>query len=125
MARGLLMLNLRPRLMPLSFMEDMATVVLDILVLVIMARGLLMLNLRPRLMLVFFMEDMAMVDLDMPVLDMAMLPLLHMVTPLLDMEVLATMARGLLKKHLHIFMKQKLKVISDWHFVIQCPLLEV
>merc|ERR1719339_480910 len=106
----------------------MATLLLDILVLAIMARGLLMLNLRPRLMLVFFMEDMAMVvldmlDLDMPVFDMAMLPLLPMVTPLLDMEVLAIMARGLLKKHLHIFMKQKLKVISDWHFVIQCSAL--
>merc|ERR1712055_981582 len=154
-ARGLLMLNPRPRLTLVSFMEDMdmvvldmpdlamlvldmamlpqllmATLPLDILVLAIMARGLLMLNLRPRLMLVFFMEDMAMVvldmlDSDMLVLDMAMLPLPPMATPLLDMEVLAIMARGLLKEHLSISMKQKLKVISDLHFVIQCPLLEV
>merc|ERR1712106_924014 len=90
MARGLLMLNPKPRLMPVSFMEDMdmvdldmldldmlvldmgvwdtlllVMVVLDILVLAIMARGLLMLNPKPRLMLVSFMGDMDMAVLDM------------------------------------------------------------
>merc|ERR1719480_476561 len=137
-ARDLLMLNLKPGLMLLFFMEDMAMVVLamldlatlllDMVVLDTTARDLLMLNLRQRLMLLSFTEDMDMVDLDMPdsgmlVLDMDMLPLLLMATPLLGIEVLAIMARGLLKKHLSIFMKQKLKAISDWHFVIQCPLL--
>merc|ERR1712128_400960 len=95
MARDLLMLNLKPRLMLVSFMEDMDMVDLDmldldmldldmlvldmevwdtllwvmlvlaILVLAIMARDLLMLNPKPRLMPVSFMEDMDMVDLDM------------------------------------------------------------
>merc|ERR1712106_640579 len=85
MARDLLMLNPKPRLMLVSFMEDMDMVdldildldmldldmlvldmlVLDTLLLAIMARDLLMLNLKPRLMLVSFMEDMDMVDLDM------------------------------------------------------------
>merc|ERR1719154_402463 len=106
----------------------MATLLSDMVVLATMARGLLMLNLRPRPMLLFFMEDMDMVvldmlDSDMPVLDTAMLPLLPMATPPLAIEVLATMARGLLKQHLSLSMKQKLKAISDWHFVIQCPLM--
>merc|ERR1711892_520450 len=89
MARDLLMLNPKPRLMPVSFMEDMDMVdldmldsdmldldmlVLDIVVLdtlllamvvsAIMARDLLMLNPKPRLMPVSFMEDMDMEDLD-------------------------------------------------------------
>merc|ERR1739838_1242061 len=88
MARDLLMLNPKPRLMLVSFMEDMDmvdldmldsdmpdldmlvsdmvvldTLLLDMVVLVIMARDLLMLNPKPRLMLVSFMEDMDMVDL--------------------------------------------------------------
>merc|ERR1712106_959204 len=88
MARDLLMLNLKPRLMLVSFMEDMDMGDLDILdldmldlvmlvldmrvwdtllwvmeVLAIMARDLLMLNLKPRLMLVSFMVDMDMGDL--------------------------------------------------------------
>merc|ERR1712106_110991 len=101
MARDLLMLNPKPRLMPVSFMEDMDMedldmldldmldldmlvldmvvldtlhldmVVLAILVLAIMARDLLMLNPKPRLMLVSFMEDM--VDLDLDMLDSDML----------------------------------------------------
>merc|ERR1712228_1090087 len=83
MARGLLMLSLRLRLMLDSTMEDM-DMVLDMLVLamldldmldtdmailptdtpplVIMARGLLMPSLRPRLMLDSTMEDMDMVS---------------------------------------------------------------
>merc|ERR1712128_209414 len=93
MARDLLMLNPKPRLMLVSFMEDMDMVdsdmldldmvdlgmlvsdmvVLDMVVLAIMARDLLMLNPKPRLMLVSFMEDMDMEDLDM--LDSDMLDL--------------------------------------------------
>merc|ERR1719471_1146001 len=82
MARGLLMLSQRLRLMLVFTMEDMA-MVLDMLVLAMpdlgtldldmlplpmdtppldtMARGLLMLSPRPRLMLVFCTEDMDMV----------------------------------------------------------------
>merc|ERR1719154_364026 len=75
----------------------MATLVLAMLVLAMlvwatldldtMARGLLMLSQRLKLMLVFCMEDMDMVDMDlaMPVLDMDMLLLLLMDTPVLDM----------------------------------------
>merc|ERR1711892_910948 len=110
-------------------------VVLAILVLVIMARDLLMLNPKPRLMLVSFMEDMDMVDLDMPDsdmpdLDMPDLDMLVLDTLLLDMVVLAIlvlaiMARDLPKLIFFIIRKQKLKLISGWHFVIQCPLLEV
>merc|ERR1712183_815313 len=84
---------------------------MDILVLDTMARGLLMLSLRPRLMLLFFMEDMDMLDLDMP--DMEVM--------VLDMAVVSIMVNS----YLPSFMKQKLKVISDWHVVIQCPLFEV
>merc|ERR1712128_411810 len=81
----MLPLRPRPRLMLVSFMEDMdmvdldtlvldmvvldtlllVMVVLAILVLAITARDLLMLNPKPRLMPVSFMEDMDMVDLDM------------------------------------------------------------
>merc|ERR1719385_160766 len=85
MARDLLMLSQRPRLMLDSTMED-TDIVLDMLVLDMldtdmgilpmdtppsdtMARDLLMLSQRPRLMLDFTMEDMDMV-LDMPVLAM-------------------------------------------------------
>merc|ERR1712106_626565 len=88
MARGLLMLNPKPKLMPVSFMEDMDmvdldmldsdmldldmlvlgmvvwdTLLLDMVVSAIMARDLLMLNPKPRLMPVSFMEDMDMEDL--------------------------------------------------------------
>merc|ERR1719310_4977 len=104
MARGLLMLSPRLRLMLVFTMVDM-DMVLDILVLAMldldmlplptdtppldtMARDLLMLSLRLRPMLDSTMEDMAMVDLD--TLDLDMLPL-PMDTPPLD-----TMARGLL-----------------------------
>merc|ERR1712183_1150700 len=106
-------MGLRPRLMPLFFMEDMDMVVLDILVLDTMARGLLMLSPWPRLMLLFFMEDMDvdMLDLDMP----------DMEVTVLDMAVVSIMVNS----YLPSFLKQKLKVISDWHVVIQCPLLEV
>merc|ERR1711970_481255 len=98
MARGLLMLSLRLRLMLDSTMVDM-DMVLDMLVLAmpdldilptdtppldIMARGLLMLSLRLRLMLDSTMVDMDMVldmlvldipDLDMLDTDMAILPM--------------------------------------------------
>merc|ERR1719268_100060 len=124
MARGLLMLSLRLRLMLDSTMEDM-DMVLDMLVLAmpdldmldtdmailptdtppldIMARGLLMLSLRLRLMLdstmvdmdmVLDMLDSTMVDMDMLDTDMAILP---MDTPPLD-----TMARGLLMPSLRL-----------------------
>merc|ERR1712029_438654 len=112
MARGLLMLSLRLKLMLVFSMEpmamvpvldmldsdtdilvldmldmvvmDLAMVVLAMLVLATMARGLLMLSQRLMLMLVFSMEDMAMVlVLDMLDLDMD-IPVLDM----LDMEVM-------------------------------------
>merc|ERR1711976_42774 len=113
MARGLLMLSPRLRLMLVFTMGDM-DIVLDILVLAmpdldmldlpmdtplldIMARGLLMLSPRLRLMLDSTMEDMDMVlDMlvlampDLDTLDLDMLPL-PMDTPPLD-----TMARDLL-----------------------------
>merc|ERR1711915_271085 len=119
MARGLLMLSLRLRLMLDSTMEDM-DMVLDMLVsampdldmldtdmailptdtppLDTMARGLLMLSPRLRLMLDSTMEVMDMVldipDLDMLDTDMVILP---MDTPPLD-----TMARGLLMPSLRL-----------------------
>merc|ERR1719385_524529 len=111
MARGLLMLSQRPRLMLVFTMEvtdmvsdmlvsDMLDMVMDIPPmdtppLVTMARDLLMLSLRP--MLVFIMEDMDMV-LDMLVSDMLVLDMLDT-----DMDILPTgtlpldtMARDLL-----------------------------
>merc|ERR1711892_669688 len=100
-------------------------VVLAILVLVIMARDLLMLNPKPRLMLVSFMEDMDMVDLDMPDSDMPDLDMPDLDMLVLAILVLAIMARDLPKLIFFIIRKQKLKLISGWHFVIQCPLLEV
>merc|ERR1711892_1058293 len=139
----MLRLSLRPRLMLLFFMEDMAMevsvmpvlamlvlamedlamLVLVIVVLATMARGLLKLSLRPRLTLLFFMEDMAMVDMDvdMPDLDILDLDMPDMEVTVLDMAVVSIMV----KSYLPFFMKQKLKVISDWHVVIQCPLQEV
>merc|ERR1712128_277015 len=98
---------------------DMA-VVLAMLVLATMARGLLMLSLRPRLMLLFSMEDMAMVDMDVDMPDMEVM-VLDMEVMVLDMAVVSIMVNS----YLPSFLKQKLKVISDWHVVIQCPLFEV
>merc|ERR1712124_59509 len=123
MARDLLMLSQRLRLMLVFSMEltatvlvlDMDILVLDMLdmedtvlamavsamlVLATMARDLLMLN--PRLMLVCIMEDMDMVlvldmldsDMDIPVLDME--------DTVLDMAVVSTMVKQL-------FIQQKLK----------------
>merc|ERR1712113_1281452 len=113
MARGLLMLSPRLRLMLDSTMEDM-DMVLDMLVLDIpdldmldtdmailpmdtppldtMARGLLMPSLRLRLMLDSTMEDMDMV-LAMLVLDMLDTDMAILAT---DTPPLDTMARGLL-----------------------------
>merc|ERR1712112_672198 len=113
MARDLLMLSPRLRLMLVFTMEDMA-MVLDMLVLAMpdldmldtdmailptdtppldtMARGLLMLSPRLRLMLVFIMVDMDM-DLDMLVLAMLDLDMLPLPT---DTPPLDTMARDLL-----------------------------
>merc|ERR1711970_1498221 len=93
LARGLLMLNLRPRLMliPLFFMDpimvdmvlvmpDMQDLAMDIPMLLdttTLARGLLMPSPRPRLMLIllFFMVPMDMADMVWVMPDMAMLPL--------------------------------------------------
>merc|ERR1719369_1785093 len=104
LARGLLMLNLRPRLMliPLFFMDpimvdmvlvmpDMQDLAMDIPMLLdttTLARGLLMLSPRPRLMLIplFSMVPMDMADMVWVMLDMAMLPLTLMV--MLDMAML-------------------------------------
>merc|ERR1712083_361840 len=130
MARGLLMLSLRLRLMPDSTMEDM-DMFLDMLVLAMpdldmldtdmailatdtppldtMARGLLMLSPRLRLMLDSTMVDMDMLVLDIPDLDMLVLDIpdldmldtdmaiLPMDTPPLD-----TMASGLLMSSLRL-----------------------
>merc|ERR1719186_888034 len=100
-------------------MEDLAMLVLvmgvlDILDLDTMARGL---------MLLFSMEDMAMVDMDVDMPDLVMLDLdmPDMEVMVLDMAVVSIMVNS----YLPSFLKQKLKVISDWHVVIQCPLLEV
>merc|ERR1711902_115571 len=140
MARDLLMLNLRLRLMLVCIMEDMDTVlvldmlgldmdtpVLDMLdmedmvlamavsamlVLATMARDLLMLN--PRLMLVCIMEDMDMaLVLDILVSDMLDMAdtVLDMEDTVLDMAVVSTMVKQL-------FIQQKLKINL---FVIQCP----
>merc|ERR1712121_618651 len=117
MARGLLMLSLRLKLMLVFSMEPMAMVpvldmldldmdipVLDMLdmvvmdlamlVLATMARGLLTLSLRLKLMLVFSMEPMDMVpvldmldlDMDIPVLDMLGMVVMDLDT-VLDMDV--------------------------------------
>merc|ERR1711892_671614 len=80
-----LRLSQRLKLMLLFSMEDMAMVVLAMLVLATMARGLLMLSLRPRLMLLFSMEDMAMADMEVMVLDMEDM--------VLDMAVVSTMVK--------------------------------
>merc|ERR1712112_350860 len=98
MARGLLMLSQRLKLMLVFSMDPMAMVpVLAMLVLAIMARGLLMLSLRLKLMLVFSMELMAMVpvldtldlDMDIPVLDMLGMVVMDLDT-VLDMDVPST-----------------------------------
>merc|ERR1712055_56616 len=145
MARDLLMLNprlnQRLRLMLDFFMEDMDMVLvwdmlvwdievlamldtdmvldlMDILDLDITARDQLMLSLKPRLMQVFCMEDMDMVlvwDMlvwDIMVLDMVVLDMPDMV----DMDIPI-----MVKLYLPSFLKQKLKAISDWQSIIQCP----
>merc|ERR1711936_675264 len=86
MARDLLMLSQKPRLMLVFFMEDtdmvLVLAMLDILDLDIMVRDLLMLSLR--LMLDTFMVDMDMVwdmlvlDMDMVVLDMDILIMVNL-----------------------------------------------
>merc|ERR1711936_33620 len=106
MARDQLMLNQRLRLMLDFFME-----VMDILDLDIMARDPLMLSLKPRLMLDFCMEDMDMVLVwDMLVLDMP---------DMVDMDIPI-----MVKLYFPSFLKQKLKAISDWQCIIQCPCLK-
>merc|ERR1711887_515969 len=97
LARGLLMLSPRPRLMPMLLfsmvpmdMADMAWVMPDMLDMLDLAmdipllldittsaRGLLMLSPRPRLMLIllFSMVPMDMADMALVIADMAMLPL--------------------------------------------------
>merc|ERR1712236_126703 len=120
MARDLLMLSQKPRLMLVFFMEDTDMVLVwdmlvwDMVVLAmldmdmaldltdtqdldIMARDLLMLNLR--LMLDIFMVDMDMVW-DTVVLDTDMV--------VLDMDILI-----MVKLYFPSFSKQKLKAISD------------
>merc|ERR1719153_2194650 len=100
---------------------DMVLDLMDILDLDITARDRLMLNLKPRLMLVFCMEDMDMVLVwDMlvwviVVLDMVVLDMPDMV----DMDIPI-----MVKLYLPSFLKQKLKVISDWQCIIQCPYLK-
>merc|ERR1719153_237761 len=106
---------------------DMVLEFMDTLDMDIMARDPLMLNLKPRLMLVFFMEDMDMdVVWDMLVWDMVVLDMLDwdMVSQLMDILDLDIMARDPLKLYLASYLKQKLKAISDWQCIIQCPCLK-
>merc|ERR1712054_463339 len=111
MARDLLMLSQRPRLMLDSTMEDMDMVLamldMDMAILPMdtppldtMARGLLKLSQRPRLMLDSTMLDMAMVILPM---------------------ALATVDTIMVKPFSFNCNKAKAQDISDWQFVIQCP----
>merc|ERR1712000_74038 len=94
---------------------------MDTLDLDIMARDPLMLSLKPRLMQVFCMEDMDMalvwdmLDWDIVVLDMVVLDMPDTV----DMDIPI-----MVKLYIPSFLKQKLKVISDWQCVIQCPCLK-
>merc|ERR1712002_661710 len=86
---------------------------MDTLDLDITARDPLMLSLKPRLMLVFCMEDMDMVLVwDMLVWDMVVLDMVDMDIPIM------------VKLYLPSFLKQKLKGISDWQCIIQCPSLK-
>merc|ERR1719153_1425033 len=95
---------------------DMVLDLMDILDLDIMARDPLMLSLKPRLMLVFCMGDMDMVLVwDMLVWDIVVLDMLDMV----DMDIPI-----MVKLNLPSFLKQKLKGISDWQCIIQCPCLK-
>merc|ERR1719209_1799205 len=110
---------------------DMVLDLMDTLDLDIMARDPLMLSLKPRLMLVFFMVDMDMVlvwdmlvwvivVLDMVVLDMVVLDMMVLDMPdMVDTDILI-----MVKLYLPSFLKQKLKVISDWQCIIQCPCLK-
>merc|ERR1712055_263633 len=99
---------------------DIVLDLMDTLDLDITARDPLMLSLKPRLMQVFCMEDMDMVlvwDMlvwDIVVLDMVVLDMLDMV----DMDIPI-----MVKLYLPSFLKQKqkLKAISDWQSIIQCP----
>merc|ERR1719320_2320726 len=145
MARGLLTLSLRLKLMLVFSMEPMAMVpvldmldldmdilvldmldmvvmdlamaVLVILVLATMARGLLMLSQRPKLMLVFSMEPVAMV----PVLDMLDLDMDIPVLDMLAMVVLATMARDLLMLSLRL----KLMLVFSMEPMAMVPVLDM
>merc|ERR1719481_1262703 len=84
---------------------DLDMAVLAMLVLDTMARGLLMPSLRLKLMLVFSMEPMAMVpvlDMDIPVLDMLDMVVMDLAMAVLAMLVLDTMARGLLMLSLRL-----------------------
>merc|ERR1712082_329320 len=100
---------------------DMVLDLMDTLDLDITARNPLMLNQRLRLMLDFFMEDMDMVLVwDMlvwviVVLDMVVLDMPDMV----DMDIPI-----MVRLYLPSFLKQKLKAISDWQCIIQCPCLK-
>merc|ERR1719228_2434755 len=100
---------------------DMVLDLMDILDLDITARDPLMLSLKPRLMQVFCMEDMDMVLVwDMLVWDIMVLDMLVLDMPdMVDMDILI-----MVKLYLPSFTKQKLKVISDWQCIIQCPCLK-
>merc|ERR1711915_31537 len=81
-----------------------------------MARGLLMPSLRLRLMLDSTMGDM---DMVLAILVLAMLDT-DMDIPLM---VLDTVDTTMVRSVSNILTKQKLKVITGWHIVIQCPLM--
>merc|ERR1712215_290678 len=100
---------------------DMVLDLMDILDLDITARDPLMLNLKPRLTLVFCMEDMDMVL----VWDMLVWVTVVLAMVVLDMPDMVDMDIPIMVKlYLPSFLKQKLKAISDWQCIIQCPCLK-
>merc|ERR1719481_2570154 len=88
------------------------------------ARGLLMLSQRLRLMPVFSMEPMAMVpvlDMDIPVLDMLDMVVMDLDMAVLAMLVLDTMARGLLMLSLRL----KLMLVFSMEPMDMVPVLDM
>merc|ERR1711910_306488 len=100
---------------------DMVLDLTDTLDLDIMARDPLTLNQRLRLMLDSFTEDTDMVlVLDMLVWDIVVLDMVVLDMPdMVDMDIPI-----MVKLYFPSFLKQKLKAISDWQCIIQCPCLK-
>merc|ERR1712055_295311 len=105
---------------------DMVLELMDTQDLDIMARDQLTLSLKPRLMPVFCMEAMDMVLVwDMLVWGIVVLDMVALDMVVLDMpDMVDTDIPIMVKLYLLSFLKQKLKVISDWQCIIQCPCLK-